>query len=115
MEEQPLVNLHLWTNDNGLEYAASKGLNMISLINPGEGFWVYCKESINININGNEVINTKISLVPGWNLRGFTTDASINTTSLFSDSTKVNPNVAKNLSSKRYRSGEQGTFDRFQG
>jgi len=67
------------------EYAAAKGFADLSIVSPGEGFWVNSKGSQSISVTGDEVTSTDISLDSGWNLKGLTIDSSINVGSIFTD------------------------------
>ena len=33
-------------DDGGVAYADSKGFDLLSTVNPGEGFWVNCTEAV---------------------------------------------------------------------
>jgi hypothetical protein len=50
-------------------YAASKGFGVLSVINPGEGYWVNAKAAASLGtLNGAAFTLTSANLTTGWNL-----------------------------------------------
>lgn len=96
-DSSKFTSIWIWQNNNWAvylpgentqTYAESKGFAVLSIIIPGEGFWVNSLGNQNIFITGTESSDDTISLLSGWNLKGLVTDYSISVAYIFSDSSK---------------------------
>ncbi len=67
--------------DGGVSYAAAKGFNNLSTINPGEGFWVNSVGSGSLSISGTQEFGS-LTLTQGWNLIGLRKSEAITITEL---------------------------------
>jgi len=60
--------------DKGAEYAQSKGFDVLTEIEPGEGFWVNAKDVATITITGTPASDTSLTISSGWNLMSLKVD-----------------------------------------
>ena len=60
--------------DGGSSYAQSKGFNLLTQIDVGEGFWINAKQAFSVDISGIPASDTTLNLYSGWNLVGLKTD-----------------------------------------
>jgi len=67
------------------EYASSKGFQVLSTINAGEGFWLNMNSAGSLTITGNAPSTSNLYFVQGWNLVGLKTDAEKNITDIVPD------------------------------
>ena len=66
--------------DGGKAYAQAKGFDILTEINPGEGFWVNAQQDFQMEIQGQSIEDTGISLSDGWNLVGLKANESMSIT-----------------------------------
>ena len=66
--------------DGGKAYAQAKGFDILTEINPGEGFWINAQQDFQMEIQGQSIEDTGISLSDGWNLVGLKANESISIT-----------------------------------
>ena len=67
--------------DGGAAYAASKGYEFLSAINPGEGYWVNAKAAFTASLSSGLAAATFQGMSPGWHLMSesaFVTPAAFN-------------------------------------
>lgn len=62
--------------DGGAAYAASKGFELLSTIQPGEGFWVNVNsaEPPTVSMSGELMADTSLAIAKDWNLLGLKSD-----------------------------------------
>jgi hypothetical protein len=69
----------IWSPSNSItQIINSYGLNMISSIQAGEGFWVNAVKGVSVDINGNEEYGLEVlNIDSGWNLVGVGKNISV--------------------------------------
>ncbi len=70
------------------QYASSKGFLKLISLNPGDGFWVNAGSATTLTLTGQESNDGKISLKPGWNLKGLRSTSGVNVQDKFNDPSK---------------------------
>lgn len=56
-------------------YANAKGFTLLTVINPGEGFWVNCTGDTSVSVTGAPIYGS-LTLAAGWNLVGLRSDTA---------------------------------------